>query len=157
MRVISKRSQKRVEFFSCCLKKSSQKRVQIELWNHVVKKVQFVESCSQNLFNKKNQFFESYSKKKVQFLWVTVEKKGTILYESYWKNKISLSHVEKTRVQFCESCYIKSSILWVILKRRVQFSSHLKEFFGSCCKKVQFVGSILWVTLRKKVQFFESC
>ena len=75
---------------------------------------------------------------------------------------ISMSHVEKKKVQFCESCPKKKrgSILWVVFEKGVQFCElySKKSILGVIFKKKGWVlwviflkeGSILWVVLEKK-------
>ena len=104
-----------------------------------------------NLIFSENQFFESsfFQKKKVisiRHIWKRkvkssshLWKEGSILYVLWviFFDKTIL-WVIITQKSFCESCSKKGSILWVILKRRVQcFESY----------------SIIWVKLKNNPRF----
>ena len=129
---------------------------------------------------KKIQFFDSYGKKKSSilrlkkkfnslshfleksFLCVIFEKRVQFI-ASYARKKFnSLRHIQekesKSLVIFKEKWFIsvsrnkKSSILWVVFYKKVQFCvSNWKKFNSLSLKK----GSIVWV-ISQKVQFFES-
>ena len=101
-------------------------------------KVQFIESF---FLEWKNHFFDSYSNKKFNSLNHFFKKKKTTLWVILYKFNSS-SHIQKKKkrkvkffesysekVQFFESCFKKvhfifwkSSNLWIILEKTVQFS-----------------------------------
>ena len=154
---------KKVQFFESYFQKGS------ILW------VIFLKWTMVQVYESWFKFYESMLKRRVQFLWVNVEKKGSI----------SMSHVEK-RVQYCESCWTewkiqffescwtegfnslshfekRVSILWVKLKRWVQFSesyfSQSGSILGVIFQSVQCLELLLKKTLnhiQEKVQFFVS-
>ena len=132
------------------------------------------------------QFYESWFKfyesmlKKCSILWVMLKRmQDSILwvmlnrrvqfFESFWKegfNSVSyflkekwfnsLNHVQKVGSISMSQCWRKSSILWVMLNRRVQFfESCWTEGFNSF-SHVEQKGSILWVMLKRRVQFCQS-
>ena len=90
-------------------------------------------------------FFESYFKMGSIF-WVMFETSGFNFYESMLKKKgsISMSHVEEM-----------GSILWVTLKRRVQFCESYKKNKFNSLRLIQKKSSILWVVFRKGFNFFD--
>ena len=119
-------------------------------------------------FNALSQFqiFESYSKnfnslshmkrfKKVEFsvifvktifnndsiLWVTFNKRGTIL----WKTK-NIQFIESLKWFNSSSHEKENSILWVILKKRFNVLSHIQVFESNWRNQ----SLVLWVVFKKK-------
>ena len=115
--------EKRVQFFESYLKNGSILWVIFLIWTMV----QFYESWF--------EFYESMLKRRVQFLWVNVEKKGSI----------SMSHVEK-RVQYCESCWTEWKIQFFESCWTEGFNSlsHFEKGFNSV-SQIKKMGSIQWV------------
>ena len=88
-------------------------------------KIQFFESYSKRgsilwvTFEKRVQFFESHLSKEGSILWVTFRKGKVQFFESFWEKRFySLNH---KKGQFFASDLEKSSILCVVLKKRVRF------------------------------------
>ena len=131
---------KRVRFFESIKKTFSQFQKKFNSLSHVEKRrVQFFESCEKNqfwVFKKLKSFIFDFFNRKFQFL-SRIQKNGID----------SLSRIQK-----------KSSILWVIRKKK----------FNSYWEEVHERGSIQWVIYKefnslshcwnkqKRVQFFES-
>ena len=68
-----------------------------------------------------------------------------LFFDSCWKEVFNLyESIFSKRVQFCESCLRKGSILWVIFKK------------GSIIWSEIFEKSILWFKFEKKVKFSSS-
>ena len=115
-------------------KKNSSLCVKFNSSSHIVKKVQFFESC----LKKKIQFCESYLQKCislsrffVQILWVILNSLSRI----FWQKSNSKTHTSKKNIQYFDSRF---------QKKKVQY-----------CESYE--NSILWVFLFKKNnQFFES-
>ena len=100
---------------------------------------------------KKDQFFESYLKKKVKFFESYLKK--VHFFESYLKKFNSESHTKKgqffeskIKVQFFESYKKKGSILWVFFFFLKRVSFFWKKFKNITEK----MGSILWVILQEE-------
>ena len=116
------------------------------------KKVQFL-----GRIRGKVQFFDSYSKKKINFAKKSHIQKIKNLWVVFRKrfNSVTRIHISKKN-QFCESCSQKGSILRVIYQMGSMHSDILKRGFNSLShmKKTWIIWVIFFRT--KKVQFFES-
>ena len=121
----------------------------------------------------KNGFKMSHVEKRVQFLWVMlnkafnsvscVRKRGSILWMKFRKNQFLESF-------FFEKYFLKGSSLWVlnhVIKKGSILRVILKKIFESYWKEVQFFVSYFWEKLNSlsrffffdknsKIQFFES-
>ena len=123
--------------------------------------IKFFELHLLNMFNSLNHMkkllCESYSKKSVKILWVTLENKEGSILRVIFKKVQFFYYVQKK----------KKTIHWVIGKKGFNSLSHKKwvQFFELFLKrkKVQFfetcskVGSILCVMLNRRVQYCVSC
>ena len=117
------------------------------------------------LMSKSSQVFESC--KKSSILWV-IFKKGSIIWSEIFERVNSLIQIWKgsiprvKKVQFLESCKTEGSILFVMLKRRVQICVFWKKQRFSKKKKKKRFNSlvsqikkcpILWVILSNVPSF----
>ena len=88
------------------------------------------------------QYFESYQRKKVESS------------ESYWRISLLLNRIQKKSSMWKKKSYSKkkSSILWVVLKKKNQFCESYSYFKIKYILRVivQKMGSILWVIYWEK-------